>query len=304
MSGIVSKSIEHGEPDEARRGPRLRRHLRRGRLLHRAAGAGHHRRQRRDARRSSTASSRDSPASSGSALVGTNDIHYVTRRGRQDAGHAAVHPDRLDARRRRAACVLLRPVLHEDRRGDGRGARRATPRRSPTRSRSPSGATSSSSSAGSSCRCSTCPRQHDRGRRYLRERSASRGSKRALRRPDPPEVHRAARLRARRSSATRASPATSSSSQDFVQWAKEQRHRRRPGPRHRRRLDHRLRAAASRTSTRSSTACSSSASSTPSAPRCPISTWTSTTSAAARSSSTCATSTARTRSRRSSRSAR
>ena len=34
---------------------------------------------------------RRSPASSGLPLVGTNDIHYVHARGRDDPGHAAVH---------------------------------------------------------------------------------------------------------------------------------------------------------------------------------------------------------------------
>ena len=67
MSGILSQ-VHRARA--ARRGPRvgrdLRGHLRAGRLLRRAAGAGHRRRQRREPDAASTASSRDSRASWGS----------------------------------------------------------------------------------------------------------------------------------------------------------------------------------------------------------------------------------------------
>ena len=199
--------------------------------------------------------------------------------------------------------VLLRRVLHEDGRGDGRSRSAApTPRRSPTRSRSPRSCDVEIEFGKIILPMFDVP--EDKTEDELPARAVHRGPQGALRRPHPAEVARAARPRARRSSATRASRRTSSSSQDFIalgQGAAASA----SGPGRGCAAGSIIATrSASRTSTRSSTGCSSSASSTPSAPRCPISTSTSTTSAAARSSSTCATSTATTRSRRSSRSAR
>ena len=57
-------------------------------------------------------------------LVVTNDVHYLQNSDSQAARHPAVHRHRQDGQRHRAAEVPRRPVLPEDRRGDGRGLRR------------------------------------------------------------------------------------------------------------------------------------------------------------------------------------
>ena len=73
---------------------------------------------------------------------------------------------------------------------------------------------------------------------------------------------------------------------DFINWAKQQRHSGRPGPRFGRRIAGRLRARASPISIRCATTCCSSASSIPNACRCRTSTSTSAWIGATRSSTT------------------
>ena len=59
----------------------------------------------------------------------TNDVHYLQNARLQAARHPAVHRHRQDGQRRRAAALPRRPVLPEDRRGDGARSSRTSPRR-------------------------------------------------------------------------------------------------------------------------------------------------------------------------------
>ena len=78
---------------------------------------------------SSTSGCSRSRRISGSPLVVTNDVHYLQNADSQAARHPAVHRHRQDGQRHRAAEVPRRPVLPEDRRGDGGGLSATTPTR-------------------------------------------------------------------------------------------------------------------------------------------------------------------------------
>ena len=240
-------------------------------------------------------------------LVATADAHYIKREDAARARAADVHRLGQDARRQQADAALHRQALRHQPRGDAARTSRTSPRRSTTRMRIAEHVQRSSSSSASPCcppsRCPTATRptlhggagharaSHERfkelplprstARRYLRAPGAGArviqkmGFARLL--PHRPGLH---------------------------QLGEEARHPGGPGPRLRRRLARRLRAAHHRPRSRSRTTCSSSASSTPSACRCPTSTSTSARTAATRSSSTSPASTARTTSGRSSPSAR
>ena len=72
---------------------------------------------------SSTAACRRSRATSTCRWSCTNDVHYLQQGDAQAARHPALHRHRQDGQRREAAALPRRPVLPEDRRGDGGGLR-------------------------------------------------------------------------------------------------------------------------------------------------------------------------------------
>ena len=73
------------------------------------------------------------------------------------ARHPALHRHGQDRQRRRPAALPRRPVLPEDRRGDGARSSATFRRRSPTRCGLPSAATSICRRRSTTCRTSTCP---------------------------------------------------------------------------------------------------------------------------------------------------
>ena len=194
-------------------------------------------------------------ADAGLPVVGTGDVHYLRAEDAGAARGAALHPDQRPAREPEPLQVLDARVLPQepvrDVPADAPGAATRCQRR---RSRSPSAATSSSSSASTACRCTT----RRRATRFGPARTlCEQGLRRALRRPDQRRDQRPPRVRAADVIQKMGFPDYFLIVWDFVDFAREQRHHGRPGPRLGRRLagglrpaDHRHRPAALRPAVR------------------------------------------------------